>query len=1305
MSTLGKTWEAAFIFSAKQGSGFASTINRTKSQISEIQKEIVNLNKTQADISAYEKQQGKIEATNQKLASLKAQYENLNQEKKKSEEYSAQLQKQIESETGDQERLNAMLREAQKYETELNDKMLSRQRQIDTTNNSLQSQTDKLKTMETALKEAGVDTGNLTQESARLDAEIGQLRQQEQDAAKSAEDMGRSTADALDAASTALVSAGIAEGLRAIYAEFEACVNIAKDFEATMSTVEALSGAGADDLERLSQMAKDLGATTKYTATESAEAMTYMAMAGWDAEQMLSGMDGVLQLAAASGEDLAQVSDIVTDNLTAFGLKASDTAHFADVLAAAATNSNTSVAIMGETFKNSASIAGALGYSVDDVAVAIGLMANAGIKGSNAGTALKNTFNGLLQGVTLTGAAIGEYELSAINVDGTMKSWASTVNELRDVFGQMTEAEKVNNAMTIAGSRTYNGLLSIINATDDDFQSLTDSIQSCTGAAQEMAQIKMDNLQGQITLYESAMDALKTSIGEEFQGDLRKLYAIGTDVLGVANEFVQDNPALLRAVTAFVGVVGTATAGLTAYAAVSKVIKALDMASMFTSPIMAGVLAAGALVGIFAALASAADEADDEFADLTLTSQQQYSELQKLNSEYDRLVQKGQENSYEAEELKIRIGDLTNEYEAHKQTVSGLEERLNSLNEAHLASLSAYEETKAGIEGETEGSMALIDKLEELAAKSSLTADEQYVLNGIVDELNSRYGDLGLTLDETTGKLNMTAEAIRAAAEKAAETRKKQADYEAYVQLLQDIGEQENLLAEIEANAAIAREQYNAAQQAYDEADAARTTSGWLTQLIDLHENEGRTLSEAEAALESYSAEQESAQAVLDEMAGKQSELEERLGLTADALAEEEAAASAAAAAQQQLADKTVVTRQAVDDLIDSYAESYAEAQESLRGQYALWDKVAAVAETSVGDMNAALESQITHWYDYNNNLTKLAARTDIVGLDQMLASFTDGSDESIAAVAALASATDSEVESMVQNWMLLQRAQDATAESLTNITGQFPEQLAQLQEEYNAYLDSLDLDETTKQRAKDSFQEVVDGGLAVFSEASLYAADNAGELTGALDEEAEAIEAVADKTHQLQEAEARQAADAETLEAVIEDVTTRAQALAKAYQEVYDAAYNSITGQYALWDEAADVSATSAETIGGNVQSQVEYWQNYNANLASLADRANEIEGLSDVIASFADGSADSVNAIAGLASASDEDLAQMVEDWKALQAVQQETADAIAQFHEDFAGEMEDLTQEVADSIEDLDLSDEARRNAEKTLQESSV
>ena len=206
-----------------------------------------------------------------------------------------------------------------------------------------------------------------------------------------------------------------------------AAVKTAADFDSAMSKVAAVSGATGSDLEALRDKAREMGEKTKFSASEAAEAMNYMAMAGWKTEDMLSGIEGVMNLAAASGEDLATTSDIVTDALTAFGLTAKDSGHFADILAAASSNANTNVSMMGETFKYCAPIAGALGFSAEDTAEAIGLMANAGIKGSQAGTSLRTIMNNLSGDVTICGSAIGEVTIATTNADGSMRdhSYAS----------------------------------------------------------------------------------------------------------------------------------------------------------------------------------------------------------------------------------------------------------------------------------------------------------------------------------------------------------------------------------------------------------------------------------------------------------------------------------------------------------------------------------------------------------------------------------------------------------------------------------------------------------------------------------------------------------------------------------------------------------------------------------------------------------------------------------------------------------------------------------------------------------------
>lgn len=305
-------------------------------------------------------------------------------------------------------------------------------------------------------------------------------------------------------------------------------IDVGKSFEAGMSEVQAISGASGKDLERLSNKAKEMGATTKFSATESATALKYMAMAGWKTDQMVSGLAGVMNLAAASGEDLGTVSDIVTDSMTAFGLKANQSGHFADVLAKASSSSNTNVGLMGETFKYVAPLAGSMGYSIEDTATAIGLMANAGIKGSQAGTSLRSILTRLVKPPKDAAAALSELGISTTNADGSMKPLRETMAELREKFAGLTESQKASFASSIAGQEAMSGLLAIVNASDSDFNKLQKAIDNSSGAAKKQADIMNNNLQG--TLYElgSAAEAVGIGIYEDIKGPLTKAVKVGT---------------------------------------------------------------------------------------------------------------------------------------------------------------------------------------------------------------------------------------------------------------------------------------------------------------------------------------------------------------------------------------------------------------------------------------------------------------------------------------------------------------------------------------------------------------------------------------------------------------------------------------------------------------------------------------------------------------------------------------------------------------------------------------------------------
>lgn len=320
-----------------------------------------------------------------------------------------------------------------------------------------------------------------------------------------------------------------------------AAVKVGMNFEAEMSKVASISGATGDEFQKLIDKAKEMGSKTKFSATESAQAMEYMAMAGWKTQDMVDGLKGIMDLAAASGEDLALTSDIVTDALTAFGLSASDSTHFADVLAKASSNANTNVAMMGETFKYVAPVAGALGYSVEDCSVAIGLMANSGIKAGQAGTSLRQMLSRLAKPTDEVQGAMDQLGVSLTDSAGNMKSLDTVMGDLRNGFKGLSKAEQAQLATSLAGQEAMSGLLAIVNASDGDFDKLKDSIYNCKDAAANMAAVAQDNLAGQITSLKSKAEGLGIAFYGSIQEPLKELASVGVKALEDLNNAYTSN--------------------------------------------------------------------------------------------------------------------------------------------------------------------------------------------------------------------------------------------------------------------------------------------------------------------------------------------------------------------------------------------------------------------------------------------------------------------------------------------------------------------------------------------------------------------------------------------------------------------------------------------------------------------------------------------------------------------------------------------------------------------------------------------
>lgn len=402
------------------------------------------------------------------------------------------------------------------------------------------------------------------------------------------------------AAMSAALTKPIMEAGKAIY-------QAGTDFGAQMSRVEGISGASADEITALTNAAIEMGSTTAFTATEAGEALEYMAMAGWKTDAMLAGLGPVMDLAAASGEQLGTVSDIVTDAMTAFGLTMESaggdidtfngyTQHFADVLAAASSSSNTNVGILGESFKYVATIAGSAGYSIDEMAVSLGILANNGIKGSQAGTGLARMINNMLNPTSDEAAElIEQLGIKMANSDGTMREWTDVVADLRKSFSGLTEEEKIQYAETIAGQRGMTAMLALVNATDEDFQSLTTSIQNCDGATSKMASTMLDNAKGDITLFNSAVEGLEITLWNLVEDSFRSVVQGATDIINSFREMDEGTQKSILKIGGFAAAIGPASAllgGLVAGAG-----KLLPALTALISPL--GVVTAGlALMGL-----------------------------------------------------------------------------------------------------------------------------------------------------------------------------------------------------------------------------------------------------------------------------------------------------------------------------------------------------------------------------------------------------------------------------------------------------------------------------------------------------------------------------------------------------------------------------------------------------------------------------------------------------------------------------------------------------------------------------------
>lgn len=868
-----------------------TAIENTKNQLED------NRKKLEATDAATQKSGKQWLTYKNRLDAAKAELEALKNTTEDTSSEQAELEKEINDLNGKMDALNSSTNGAAEETGKLLETQAKLTKDLTVQENKLQSTTNKTEKWQQQLNTAKAEEANLTVEINKTNGYLEEAKNASDRCATSIDKMGREVKEAaedmedgadsasrvgesFDTLSSILVTSGVAEGIRKVAAALKECVDVSADFHYTMATVQAVSGATADEMTQLEAQAKNYASTTVFMAQDVANAYQVMGQAGWTVDEMLDSMAGTMSLASAASEDLGDTTNIVVDAMTAFGYGADQAGHFADVLARASADTNTSVALLGNSFQACATTAGGMGYSIDDVAVALGIMANNGLKAEMSGTALTTALTRMSGANETANGAMEDLGLTMFDTSGRAKPLGQFLGELRDSFAGMTEEQKINNAYMLAGQRGMKGLLAIVNASDEDWNNLTESIANCSGAAEDMSNIQLDTYTGQVKLTQSALEGLEIAVGDKLTPALGELAEGFTKALNGLTGFVNNNEAAVPVITGVVAALATFTTGIAVATTAVKVFQ----------------LVTSTLGGVLNPVALAIGG------------------------------------------ISIAAGLLVTDFTA----LDGAEEDFRATHEA----------TMAGFDTETENIAVLAGRLDELTSKSSLNAAEQAEVEAIVGSLNGSIPNLGLEYDKLTGSVNMTTDAIVAAAKAMANQEKITEDYELLNTLTDKLAESQNTLGESEISLAEAQDTYDTALKEYNE--HLGEAPGVVSEYKD-------ALNNAKDDLEFW---EEQVQRDTDATSGYQTEIDN----TTAEIKELSSATTTASEENENFAEFT----EAAGDALEAETEEMKEANEALADVYAK----AKDATESGGDLRDVYNELESEFEKYKDTASEAAVKT-----------------------------------------------------------------------------------------------------------------------------------------------------------------------------------------------------------------------------------------------------------------------------------------------------------------------------------------
>lgn len=981
-----------------------------------------------------------MEATRKRLEMLRQQYDN--------------IQREME-ETGNES-------------ADMKNKLLAKQLQIDKTSASLEKQTAKLNGMSSALEEAGINTDELAHSSEQLAGEIDALRKKEEAAAEKANTFGVRAETAFNAVHEAIVAAGVAAALKEIYEYFSDCSQASMDFESAITGVAKTTDLTDSELATMSDSIKALSTEIPATTEEIAAVAEAAGQLGIQKDALLDFTEIMTMLGTATNMTADEAATALARFANITGMATDNYGRLGSVIVDLGNNFATTeseIVAMGTRLASAGKLAGLTEPEIMALAAA---MSSVGIEAEAGGTAMTQTLNAIEKAVAKGGDDLAEFariagmsseEFSSAWKTDAMSALTSFIGGLGKLDEQGESTVLVLEDLGLTGIRQSNMLKALGLAADQ----MTGAVNTANTAWQQNTALTNEankryaTAQSRLTMMQNAYNNLKVAIGDAYTPALGKSYEMGTKALNSFTEFVQKNPALVNAVTAFAGSIGLVAAALAGYTVIIKIAHAATAAFATVStaalgPIFAVTAAVAGAVAVIAALATAAaNDAVPSVKELTEASRGMREAMDEAGDAFESTAAKTSATAEIADQYITKLeemGDYTRlsneEQEQYRNTLTLLCQLMPELSDL-------IDVQNGTIQG---GTAALRANTQAWKENAEAQAYQEYK-NQLAEQYNA------VLVEQAENSIGLT---------------KAQLQLEAAQEKLNDTYTR---MDELWADAAKQAEEYN--KEYYGMADATNFLS---QEYYDLQNSIYETNDEIWAAEKSIKNYNKAIEADADAVAEAKQEMDlanEAINRMIAANAANTDVTAETAKQMQEFQSEISGVQQKLNALIEAYNEAYNAAYESVSGQYQLWDEAAKVVATSAGSINSALESQITYWQDYNANLQSLTDRSaDIEGLSDMIASFADGSSDSVNAIAGMAGATDEQLATMVANWKTLQQEQQNAAGSVADLKTDFTATMDELQTALAEDIEAMDLGDEAKASAQATIQGFIDGAVGM---------------------------------------------------------------------------------------------------------------------------------------------------------------------------------------------------------------------------------